>query len=221
VAENSETYWQRNRNMSKATIVLAGGLSQRLGQSKPFFRLLGEPLLWHTITQVQKFSDETVVAIGGNDSIEKYLSFLNDKVRIAKDDSEYRSPLVGILTGLRFVRSAYTMIVACDLPFLSQHVAFHLFDTAMNCDAVVPKWPNGYIEPLHSVYNVAKTKLATERTLQNGELRVSNMIDRLDNVTYVDVEELRKFDRDLLTFFNINTKEDLKKAEEMLKVCQV
>ena len=207
--------------MSRATIVLAGGMSQRFGESKPFFRLFGESLLSHTITQVQKFSDETVVAIGRDDSIQKYRRYLNDRVKIAKDDSKYRSPLVGILTGLRLVRSAHAMIVACDLPFLNQRIALNLYDTVTNCDAAVPRWPNGYIEPLHSVYNVAKATLASEIALQNGELRVSNMIDRLGDVRYVDVEELRRFDRDLLTFFNINTKEDLKKAEEMLRVCQV
>lgn len=82
----------------------------------------------------------------------------------------------------------------------------------------VPIWSNGNIEPIHSTYNVAEARLAAEKTLLMGQLKVSNMIDRLRDVIYVDVEELRKMDRDLVTFFNINTKEDLKRAEQILKL---
>jgi GTP:adenosylcobinamide-phosphate guanylyltransferase len=33
----------------------------------------------------------------------------------------------------------------------------------------------------------------------------------------VNVEEMRKLDNDLLTFFNVNTKTDLRKAEKIMK----
>lgn len=82
---------------------------------------------------------------------------------------------------------------------------------------MVPLWPNGYIEPLHSVYNVSAALRASEAATEGGNLRISNMIERLERTIYVPVEELRRFDPDLLTFFNINSKEDLKRAEAILK----
>jgi molybdopterin-guanine dinucleotide biosynthesis protein A len=109
------------------------------------------------------------------------------------------------------------MVLSCDLPFVNDSVATFLLEKTLQFDAAVPKWPNGNIEPLHSAFNVAEAKSATEKTLLMGQLRVSHMIDRLRNVAYVNVEEMRKLDNDLLTFFNVNTKTDLRKAEKIMK----
>ena len=191
-------------------------MSKRLGCSKAFLSFHGEPLLSHIISQVSLFSDEIVIAIGIRDSILDYQQFLSGPVRIVKDDLLQQSPLVGIFTGLRSTKSANAMVLPCDLPFISESIVSFLFDKIIGRDAAIPRWSNGDIEPLHSTYNVAKARLAAEEALSAGQLRVSNMIDRLNDVVYVNVEELRRFDRMLLTFFNINTQDDLKKAEQLL-----
>lgn len=203
--------------MSKATIILTGGMSTRFGVSKPFLPLCGEPLLSHVIRRALTFSDEIVLAIGMNDSPQRYGQFLSSRVKLSTDDSFLQSPLVGVLTGLRRVESDYSLVLPCDAPFVNQHVADLLFHKASGADAAIPRWPNGNIEPLHSVYSVARARSAAEETLMNGQLRVSEMIARLDYVVCVNVEELRGLDEDLLTFLNINTPEDLDRAEEVLK----
>jgi molybdopterin-guanine dinucleotide biosynthesis protein A len=204
--------------MSKATIILAGGMSTRFGRSKPFLSLLGTPLLLRSITEASRFSDEIVVTIGKNASIQRYERLIPNRVRITKDVLPQQSPLVGIYTGLRSVKSRYAIILPCDLPFVNEGVVSLLFEKVLEHDAAVPIWPNGNIEPIHSTYNVGEARLAAEKTLKMGQLKVSNMIDRLKTVVYVDVEELRKMDKDLLTFLNINTKQDLRRAEKILKL---
>jgi molybdopterin-guanine dinucleotide biosynthesis protein A len=204
--------------MTKTTIILAGGMSKRFGRSKPFLPLLGKPLLLHTMTQALMFSDEIVLTIGNTDSIQRYKRFLSRDVSITRDDSPQQSPLVGILAGLRSVKSSHAIVLACDLPFVNERVASLLLEEVSEHDATVPRWPNGNIEPLHSAYNVTETRSAARTALLMGQLKVSNMIDRLHDVKYIRVEELRRFDRDLLTFFNINTLRDLEKAERILKL---
>jgi molybdopterin-guanine dinucleotide biosynthesis protein A len=203
--------------MSNATIILAGGMSTRFGADKPFFPLHGQPLLSHAIARALRFSNEIVVTIGNGDSESKYARFVSNHVRVVKDAVRQQSPLVGILTGLRSVRSTCVMILPCDLPFVDERVASLLLEKVSNFDAAIPRWPNGNIEPLHSAYRVTEARIAAENALLRGKLRVANMIDRLNKVIYVDVDELRRLDSNLLTFFNINTKEDLWKAEEILK----
>lgn len=206
--------------MSNVTIILAGGMSTRFGESKPFLDLAGEPLLSHVIKRASLFSDEIVIAIATNDSTQKYERFLSNRVRLSRDNSLRKSPLVGIVTGLRSVGSTYAMVLASDLPFLNEHVASLLFEKASKSDAAIPRWLNGNIEPLHAVYKVQEARIAAEEAVLRGELKVSSMIGRLKNVVYVSVEEIRALDQDLLTFFNINTREDLKKAEEILRLTQ-
>jgi molybdopterin-guanine dinucleotide biosynthesis protein A len=202
--------------VTKATIILAGGMSARLRGGKPFLLLKGKPLLSHVLARATRFSDEIVLAIGHTDPIENYQRFLPELVRIARDNSSLQSPLVGILTGLRQVRSSYAVVLPCDHPFLSEQVISYLYEKVAGFDAAIPRWSNANIEPLHSVYKVTETISAAENALAMNEMKVSRMIERLGNVHYVDVEKLRAFDKDLLTFFNINTEDDMRRAEEIL-----
>jgi molybdopterin-guanine dinucleotide biosynthesis protein A len=81
---------------------------------------------------------------------------------------------------------------------------------------VIPKWPNGYVEPLHSVYRLSSSIPAIESAFDVGERSVLDMIKRLDSVRYVPVDDLRRFDKELLTFFNINYPKDLDTANEIM-----
>jgi len=201
--------------VTTATIILAGGMSARLRGSKPFLLLKGKPLLSHVLARATRFSDEIVLAIGHTDPIERYQRFLPELVTIARDNSSLQSPLVGIVTGLRQVKSPYAVVLPCDHPFLSEQVISYLYEKVAGFDVAIPRWSNANIEPLHSVYKVAETISAAENALSMNEMRVSGMIERLGNVHYVDVEKLRAFDNDLLTFFNINTEDDMRRAEEI------
>jgi len=183
---------------------------------KPFLLLNGKSLLSHVLARATRFSDEIVLAIGHTDQIEIFQRSLPEQVSIVRDNSSLQSPLVGILTGLRQVKSSYAIVVPCDHPFLSEQVISYLYEKVAGFDAAIPRWPNGNIEPLHSVYKVADTISAAENALTLNELKVSRMIERLGNVHYVHVEEIRALDKDLLTFFNINTEDDMRRAEEIM-----
>ncbi|MEM3796077.1 MAG: molybdenum cofactor guanylyltransferase, partial [Archaeoglobaceae archaeon] len=53
-----------------------------------------------------------------------------------------------------------------------------------------------------------------ERSIQKGEKRILDPLSRLKTV-FIPAEELRKFDKQLISFFNINTWEDVSKAEKL------
>jgi molybdopterin-guanine dinucleotide biosynthesis protein A len=81
--------------------------------------------------------------------------------------------------------------------------------------AVVPMWPNGYLESLHSVLERDSALKAAGEAIDSGDLSVRGLFDRLSDVEFMDVELLREYDPELLTFFNVNTWEDLKKARRI------
>jgi len=168
--------------------------------------------------RVQRFCEETVITIGRGDRVEDYQDFLSSGVIVVRDEQLLQSPLIGMLTGLRRVKSDYALVLPCDLPFVNEPIVRLLFKRASGYEASVPKWPNGNIEPLHSVYDVSSAELAAEETIRSGQLKVSRMIERLERVVYVDTRELRTLDKDLLTFFNINARQDLRKAKRILKL---
>jgi len=199
----------------QGALILAGGKSRRIKGNKALIRLGDKPLLLHVVEKVFESTHETVVVIGKNDKLDKYASFLPSKVTILKDTMEGKGPLVGIVTGMQKMRSEYTVILPCDSPFIKREVIGHLFKRAQGADAAIPRWPNGNIEPLHAVYKILTSISAAETALRKDELLIVDMIKRLDKVVYVNTDELKNFDQELITFFNINNQEDLKTAKKL------
>jgi len=197
------------------TLILAGGKSGRMKENKALIKLGDKPLLLHVTERTRGLTQETVVVIGKNDDLADYESFLSPSVTVLRDIVKGMGPLAGILTGMQNMRSEYAVVLPCDSPFIKREVLTHLFKMAQGTDAAIPRWPNGNIEPLHAVYRVSAAIPAAKAALERWELLILDMIKRLGKVVYVDTEEIRKIDEELVTFFNINTQEDLTVAEKL------
>ena len=198
-------------------IVLAGGLSKRFGQNKCLNELAGKLLVAHVLNRVSDIVDERVIVVD-SEAQKKALSSLPElKVNVVIDKYQDHSPLIGALTGFETVQADCALLLPCDAAFVSPKIASLLLDLCENRSAVVPRWPNGYIEPLQSVYNVKLAIDAARQALREGKRDMSGMIAHLRRIRYVSTLVLQQYDRKLTTFFNINTIEDWKRAEAMLK----
>ena len=197
-------------------LVLAGGKSQRMKKNKIFTKLGNKPLLMHVIENILGMINEITLVIGKNDELEKYAAILPSSVTILKDSEEGKGPLMGILTGMQKMHSEYAMVLPCDSPFIKKEVLEHLFHKVKGVDAAIPRWPNGNIEPLHAIYRISSTVSAAKASLRADELMILDMIKRLKKVVYLNTNNLRKYDQDLVTFFNINRQKDLRNAINIL-----
>lgn len=199
------------------SLILAGGRSKRVGKDKALTKLGDKPLLLHVVERVMAMTSEIKVIIGKNSMIDDYATILPSSIGILKDTIYRRGPLSGILTGLENASSEYALVLPCDSPFVKRGVLAHLVYRAHGIDAAVPQWPNGNIEPLHAVYQVSSSLAAAKAAMTKNEFQLGKMIRRLNKVSYVSTDYLRKFDSKLMTFFNINSKEDLTTAEELIR----
>jgi len=203
--------------LTKAVIILAGGFSKRFGQDKCLIDLVGKPLILHVINRVSNVVDEKVVVVGSNVSRETLFNLLKSKTRIVSDKYEGQSPLIGALTGFESVDAEYSLLLPCDAPFVSAEIAELLLDLCLNKAAVIPRLPNGYIEPLQAAYNTKSAIEAARKALNEEKRDLLSMINHLSGIRYVSTLVLQQLDPKLLTFFNVNTPEDLKKAQSILK----
>jgi molybdopterin-guanine dinucleotide biosynthesis protein A len=200
----------------RAAIILAGGESSRFGSNKALQLLAGKPLICHVAERLSRIADETLVVIGYREPRAGYEAVLPSSVRIMNDGQEGKTPLIGIVAGLQAVKSEHALICACDIPFVKEEVVELLFQRASGADAVIPRWNGGHIEPLEAVYRTASTLKATRETLSLSGLPLRVMIGKLAQVVYVSVEdEIGRINPDLRTFFNVNTREDMERAEEL------
>ncbi|MEM3755142.1 MAG: molybdenum cofactor guanylyltransferase, partial [Candidatus Bathyarchaeia archaeon] len=161
---------------------------------------------------------KVVLVVGTKDKINNFLRILPNPIIITKDDLEGYGPLAGILSGLKMINSAYTAILPCDSPFIRTEVIDFLFNNVKPYDAIIPRWANGYIEPLHAVYKVKPALKAVKEAISKKELYIVDMIKRLKKVRYISIDELKLYDNELLTFFNINTRNDFEKAKKIKNV---
>jgi molybdopterin-guanine dinucleotide biosynthesis protein A len=203
--------------LDRSAIVLAGGFSSRFGQDKGILEIAGKPLIKHVIDAVNPVVDEIIVVTNSQDRITKYAQVLGAEVKFAIDLHESKGPLIGALTGFRFAHEKYALLLPSDTPFVSKEVVSLLFELCLNKMAVIPRWPNGQIEPLHAVYQTKLALEAAKSAVSEGKLNVRAMIEKLRGVRYVSTLVIQQLDPDLRTFFNINTPLDLKKAIAMVK----
>lgn len=202
----------------RSGVILAGGFSRRLGTNKAFVRLGNKPMIRWIHDAVQPAVSEIIVVINQMHIAEDYSGRLPGNVRIVKDAYPGQTPVIGIYTGMMSVRSDYSFITACDSPFIQPGIIRRLFEAADGYDAAIPKWSDGHIEPLVSVYKAETTQRAAQEAHKKGELSNADIIKRLDHVVYVGVEDdLKKFDSELFSFFNINTRAELQKAVDLVR----
>ena len=203
--------------MNFGILILAGGKSTRLGQKKAFLKLGNDSLLMNTHNVASKITSEIVIIINGLDKSNEDLQNLPSTTRVLSDYHTEVGPMMGIYSGLKQTSYDYVLVLPCDAPFINIELLRYLLSIAEGNDAVIPRWDNGFVEPLHSVYRSDSSLEAIEEALENGEKSVLDLIKRLKRIRYVSVDDLREFDPDLSTFKNINYIEDYEKALELVK----
>jgi molybdopterin-guanine dinucleotide biosynthesis protein A len=203
--------------LDKSAIILAGGVSSRFGQDKGLLQLANKPLIKHVLDAISTLVDEKMVVASSKVQAENYAKVLDSDVNVLIDVDDAQSPLVGALTGFKEAHGRYALLLSCDTPFVSNDVISLLFELCINRYAVIPRWSNGYIEPLQAVYCTKPAYEAAKNALSKGKLNVQSMVDRLRSVRYVSTLVLQQLDPELRTFINVNTPLDLKKAELMFK----
>ena len=197
--------------------VLAGGSSSKFGEDQGVVKIAGTPLIGHVVDAVRSIVDETIVVTNSAERVAKYKQLVPDCVKFVVDTWESKGPLIGALTGFSVASGKYVLVVPFDTPFVSREIVSLLFELCVGRSAVIPRWPNGQIEPLHAVYQVKEAMAAAEAAIAEGRLDMRGMIERMRGVRFLSTLVITEIDPELKSFFNINTLLDLKKAAVMIK----
>ena len=193
------------------TIVLAGGKALRLGRNKLLEKVGSRPLLSRVIDTLSELESDIIIVAGAGQDLAAFP--VGDKFKVIADTYPGGGALGGIYTGLTASDSFHNLVVAGDMPFLNTALLRYLIGAAGSYDAVVPRL-NGFIEPLHAVY-AKSCELYIKAEIETGRRDIRSFFSRV-KVRYVDDEEIDRFDVSHISFFNINTRDDLKKAREIV-----
>jgi len=204
--------------MQKTVVILAGGQGRRFHSiDKCFVKLDNKLLIQHAIDNVSGLADEIIIAARDEQQGEQIRAIVSDKINLAFDSLNGFGPLAGFLSGLEQASFAYSLVIGCDMPFVNKSVVKLLFEIASTgYDAVVPRWENGMLEPLHAVYRRESMLAAIRDTVKRGDGKIYHAISQLKDVCFLPVNRIREIDPELKTFRNINTPFELKKSEKFL-----
>ena len=192
-------------------VVLAGGKSQRFGQDKSQVKLQDKILIDYILTEIiDEFKETLVIANEPINFIQsKNISFTNDfKIGLG--------PLGGVLTAMKWIKQnnkhyEWISTFPSDTPFFTKKELKYFYEKIKTKEGKLffIKSEN----TRHNIFGLWSLQLMDrlEADLERGERKVEVWADSI-GVNTVNID-YKKPD----PFFNINTKEDLKKAIEIMK----
>lgn len=192
-------------------VVLAGGRSTRMQSNKAFIEINGKRIIDNVLGKLTAELDEVIIV---TNEPQEYVKYSNDKVRVVTDIIPGKGPLSGVHSGLIHTSNNIILTVACDMPFLNMDMAKYMIEVAGESDVVVPIIGNN-MEPLFAVYQ-RKCLQVIERELKQGHLKISRVYELLD-ILYIQEETIKKFGDPNVLFYNVNNRDDLRKAQEMAR----
>ena len=189
-----------------AAAILAGGRATRLhGADKGGLVIGGRTIRDRQLDALSGLVDDLFL-VGGPDAEWAGLPHVPDRIAA-------RGPLGGIQTALhRAGDAACTLIVACDLPFVSRPFLAYLLGRALEADAadiVVPR-SGDRLHPLCATYN-RRVRDAVDRRVESGALAVQALFDEV-RVDVVEPEVVATFDPEGVMFWNVNTPDEYERA---------
>jgi molybdopterin-guanine dinucleotide biosynthesis protein A len=192
-----------------AGIILAGGLNRRMnGQNKALLSVGDQSIIDRQIDLFQELFEQVIVVSN------QPLDFATWGITIVSDLFPLRSSLTGIHSGLFHTRLPHAFVSACDMPFLKRElIEVLLRELKPTLDVIVPVTTEGY-QPLCAVYSRRCLPLI-ENQLRKGKLKISGMFSKV-KVKTIPEDILRSVDPDLVSFFNINTQEDLTLSQNLI-----
>jgi len=190
-------------------VILSGGLNTRFnGQNKALIRVGHKRILDRLYDVFSDLFEEIILVTN------QPLQFLDWDLTIVTDIFSARSSLTGIHAGLFYMKNPFAFFSACDTPFLKKELVESLVEQIENnTDIILPETAAGF-EPLCALYSKRCLKQA-EQHLKEGKFKIQWAF-RGHRIKIIPESVLRQEDPDLISFFNINTPEDLTRAEEMI-----
>ncbi len=196
---------------AKSAVVLAGGSSKRMGQDKSQLTLAGMTMLEIIVEKLGKVFDEIIV-VGESEEQTRNLPVIFTRDIIVKP---VKNSLTGVHAGLIRSSSDYSLVVACDMPFLNLNLLEYLSEYPVkDYDLVVPLIKDCH-QSLHAVYSKRCVDYIAEH-LNQDYYRIGYFITQI-NTKYISQQEIEKYDPEFLSFLNINTREEFKRAVNLVK----
>jgi molybdopterin-guanine dinucleotide biosynthesis protein A len=189
--------------MTLTTMLLAGGLSRRMGRDKATLTIGGLPL-WQRQLQILQELAPTALWV----SARSRPIWCPAEIEVLCDEPPSRGPLSGVAHGLRRLETSHLLVLAVDLPQITSEHLRVLWSLAAPGRGVIPVNAN-HLEPLCAVYP-ASASGAAQAALRSSDVSLQSFVRTLAENNIPTLYPLRQDERSL--YLNINQPADLRSA---------
>lgn len=184
--------------------IIAGGQGRRLGGlDKSALVVGGRRIIDRQLAVLGQVAEHVLIV--SND----HHRFRCSGLRVCRDLISNAGPLSGLYTALVRSPTLRTMVIACDLPFLTAAFLRHLAALRTDAAAVIPRSFVG-LQPLCAIYDRACLK-PIQNMIDQGDFRMSGLRDSVCT-TELTPQEIAQYDPDGTLFLNVNTPYDYNRA---------
>lgn len=178
-------------------IILAGGLSTRMGKDKGLIRFRGKMLIEHVLGILSDICGDIIISSNNPD----YGQFGH---RVIPDRFDFHAAINGIYSALEKSNTPHNLVVSCDTPFITTEYLKKILAKSPGNDFVSPIWSTERLEPLCAYYNKSIVGV-----LGNQISKKNYKLHELKNLVKFDFIPIGKDEEQL--FANLNEPGLLKK----------
>lgn len=165
-------------------IVLAGGMSSRMGTNKAELLIEGQTVVQRIASEMGTVASRVIISAQDTEA------YVYTGLEIVADLHPRQGPLAGLYAGMRASRTEWNLVCACDMPLLHAGVFRALAacipeqapkeqpksyeGDAKPLQAIVPR-VDGRLQPLAAIYHISVLP-ALEARLQQQDLRVQDWL---------------------------------------------
>jgi len=184
--------------------ILAGGRARRLGgRDKSRLVIGGRTILARQLDVLQRVVTRIVIVANAPEQ------YTDAGVPVLPDAVPGSGSLGGIYTALADAQGP-VLILACDMPFVTAPFLARVIEAGREADIAIPRGHDGY-QPLCANYAPACAGPLLRR-IEQGALKVVDLLADV-RVRELGPDEIAPFDPDGLLLLNVNTADDVARAE--------
>lgn len=184
-------------------IILAGGMSSRMGKDKGLALFKGKPLIEYAISIVKNVSAEILISTNNPDY--DYL-----KIPLVKDTYINIGPMGGIHSCLFKSNTEWNCVLSCDMPLVKPELFQYLMQFSEDAWVVLPTSDGIHPEPMCGIYN-RKVLPLMEQFIGAGNYKLPDLFRRIPFKMILTSDDLDFYSDDL--FMNLNSLDEIISAE--------
>jgi molybdopterin-guanine dinucleotide biosynthesis protein A len=191
--------------------IVAGGASSRFGGFPKGLETVGGRRIVDRVIDAAMLVASDIVLVSNAEAAVGWVP----SVRVVRDLRRERGSLIGIHTALATTKGP-TLVLAWDMPFVTAELLSLIVRRGTDEPyAVIPESVAG-LEPFCALYTAACLPFI-ERAIAEADFRVTALPGRFPAFSRVTPAELDAIGDPTTLFFNVNSAEDLARAEEIDK----